>query len=466
MVDSEGEQTENIPVSGQHGCQPQKGALLFFVAVTVIFLSRLPLLGIGYGSQADAWRVAVTASSIALAGEYSASRLPGYPLQEFVCSLLWRGGPWALNGMTALFSGIAVGFFLLSMRLLGSRDYIAGSLALGFVPVVYVSSTMSLDNIWALSFILGGFYFVLSRRPIGAGIFLGLAIGCRITSGIMIIPLSLLLAQGQNRGPAVRQVLRFCLTAGMVGAAAFTPVVGKYGWRFFTFYEPTGYPRLLEIMTRATVDVWGTLGLVAILIVAVSCLIDSRKLRSISFKPVSKAAIQFAAYLLVIALYFISYLRLPHQARYLIPIIPFVIIVFDRILSRRIFWVFCIIVMLSSFVSIGRSGFRPGPIFSEYAARKADMELTRQVISRANELQKKSLIVAGWWLPRIKASLPTQSPDVVDYVYSLDASELRQRISQGFNVFYLPGIREYNHRMLWLDLAKFGATPLLLDSQQ
>jgi hypothetical protein len=210
-------------------------SLLFFSIASIVFLSRVPFLGLGYGTQPDAWRIALTARSIATTGEYSASRLPGYPLQEIVSSLIWQGGPWALNGITALFSGIGTAFFALCLKELGSKTYILGSFALAFIPIVYINSTTSLDNVWALAFILGALYFVLVRRSVVAGVFLGVAIGCRITSGAMIFPLGLLILQRESRKDALRQILIFSLGAGLIGVAAFTPVFMRYGWNFLPF---------------------------------------------------------------------------------------------------------------------------------------------------------------------------------------------------------------------------------------
>ena len=439
-----------------------ENALLFLLIGAISFVSRVPFLGAGYGTQPDAWRVALIARSIALTGEYSASRLPGYPIQEILCSLFWQGGPWALNGLTALFSGIASGFFALSLKTLGSNRYILGSLALSFVPVIYVNSTMSLDNIWALAFILASLYFALINRPVIAGIFLGFAIGCRITSGAMIIPLGLLLAHGRGRREAIRGLFELCLPAGIIGAAAFAPVFATYGPGFFTFHEPTGYPPVAAIIIQATVAIWGVFGFVALL-AAIVLFVNPSKLRSLNLKTDSRAGIQLLAWLVAIALYTIAYLRLPHQSRYLIPIVPFVILVLETILPDRVFRFICIVLLFSSFIGAGRSGLRPGPIFSEYAERKQGMEATARVVSLGDAFQNKTVIVSGWWLPKIEGTLFATSRGLTDYVYLLDAAELRKRLDEGFAVYYLPGIREYNNQALGIDLAKFGAKPLLPD---
>lgn len=91
---------------------PRNQRIAFACLIAVMVLaSRLPFLGAGYGVNVDAWRVARAARNIALSGHYEASRLPGYPIQEIVSSWLWRGGPWALNGASAVLSVAALAGF-------------------------------------------------------------------------------------------------------------------------------------------------------------------------------------------------------------------------------------------------------------------------------------------------------------------------------------------------------------------
>ena len=166
-------------------------ALTALFAITL--LSRFPFLGPGYGLDPDAWRLASTARLISETGQYHESRSPGHPVQELTCSLLWRAGPIALNGVTALLSAIAVCFFAETLFALGSRVVFAPALALAFCPVVYVNSVNAMDYVWALAFLLGALCFAIRGRPVVAGLFLGLATGTRITSAAAILPLGLLL---------------------------------------------------------------------------------------------------------------------------------------------------------------------------------------------------------------------------------------------------------------------------------
>ena len=73
-----------------------------------VLLSRLPFFGHGYGTDPDAWFVVQSAMSIS-EGRWVSSRPPGYPLQEAVCALLWRGGPLAVNGVAVLASAVSAG---------------------------------------------------------------------------------------------------------------------------------------------------------------------------------------------------------------------------------------------------------------------------------------------------------------------------------------------------------------------
>ncbi|NIT61732.1 MAG: hypothetical protein GWN00_37695, partial [Aliifodinibius sp.] len=166
--------------------------LLILGFAILIFCSRLPFLSAGYGNDPDAWQMANAARHIAAMGEYRASRLPGYPIPEMVYALIWSSGPFTFNGITAFLSAVGFIFFVLILRVIRSQNYILGGLALAFSPTIFINSTNAMDYIWGLTFILGSVYFVLIDRTLIAAILLGFAIGSRITSGAMLLPLSLL----------------------------------------------------------------------------------------------------------------------------------------------------------------------------------------------------------------------------------------------------------------------------------
>src|SRR5215212_3964632 len=73
----------------------------FIVLAIVFYLTRLPYINEGYGTDPDAWRVVMTAQHLWDTGQYFPSRLPGNPLHEFVVALLLPGG-WILTELATM----------------------------------------------------------------------------------------------------------------------------------------------------------------------------------------------------------------------------------------------------------------------------------------------------------------------------------------------------------------------------
>src|SRR5258706_1022691 len=72
-----------------HASVPASGLPLLLVLIAVA-ASRLPFLAAGYGTDTDAWRLAVAAREIGTTSRSMASRFPGYPVQEWLFAALWR----------------------------------------------------------------------------------------------------------------------------------------------------------------------------------------------------------------------------------------------------------------------------------------------------------------------------------------------------------------------------------------
>ena len=108
------------------GCSASKGGRLsrseagtLAVLVVAAGLSRIPLLGAGYGVDFDAWRLAGAARTIAATHTYTASRLSGARRSQRSRVPWWTTRS---TGATAILRLLAVVFFALSVRALGNRD--------------------------------------------------------------------------------------------------------------------------------------------------------------------------------------------------------------------------------------------------------------------------------------------------------------------------------------------------------
>ncbi len=432
--------------------------LLLCVLAGVVFLSRIPFLSPGAGNDPDAWRIVNTAREIAVTGTYSASRLPGFPVPEFAYSFLRTNSPLILNGITALLSSIGFFFFVLSLKKINGRNNYLAALAMAFTPAVYVNSTTSMDYIWALAFILVSFYYILDEKPLAAGLLLGLAAGCRITSTMFILPFSVIFYYAA--GNAMKRIFLFSAAAVVAGVAMFIPVINKYGLNFFP-HDDMPYPDIIVIAGRSSVGIWGISGLTVIVLFLVVRLMQKQKVDVGQALSMNKGVV--AGSLLAIGLHIILFLRFPYESGYLIPVVPFVILLTGNISPKKHFVIVCIMLIVSPFLcSLEMGGMHfAGPLIRDHERRAEKHEFIRNAIVYGKELPEESVIVSGPNLPQIQTYLSDHPSEVKKYVYLLNEAELQSRLNDGCKIFYLPGMNSYNLEIYGVDIGAVGK-PILI----
>ncbi|MFI5371271.1 MAG: hypothetical protein ACHQ52_06900 [Candidatus Eisenbacteria bacterium] len=427
-------------------------------------LARIPFLFAGYGTDSDAWRVAWTGREIARTGIYQSSRAPGNPVPEIAAAALAFAPPWALNAMSAFLGAAAVAFFGVLLRRLGCRVWVAGAVALAFTPVVAIHSADAMDYVWALAFVLGAWLAVLDRRPGLAGLLIGFATGCRITSVVMLAPLSIVLAAGSGNAAHGRgRALAVLWGTGLIAAAvAFAPVFVRSGLSFLHDYEH-GYPRLIYVVKNCTVDVWGILGCVALTWAVGRVLLAGGRPAADPALPSGPGAMIPAASVAV-AIELVLFFRLPHDAGYLIPAVPFTLLLLARALGRREFMALCACLVLSSFLvkvsELDSPGSMPpgtpgarfrvaghplqvdvlrGPLVTEQLRREAGLRYVAGVRVAARRLPRPSLIAADEWLPFLRVMAGGSHEGKATYVYAVAPAELDSLRRGGVAVYDLYG---------------------------
>ena len=465
---------------------------LFALTFGIVLLSRVPFIYAGYGIDPDAWRVLHSAQSIASTHEYTASRLPGSPVQEILYSIFLNKEPVYFNGTTAIFSAAGIGLFVLALRKIGSTDSLLTGIALASTPVVFINSVNSMDYVWALSFVLGSMYCILVRRPMIAGILLGLAVGCRITSGGMALPLGMMLdVINSEKKVQMKETVQFLAGSFAISIAAYSPVYMKYGFGFFTFSD--GNTPLVAILRTATIEVWGVVGLLAIIAATAVAIAQRKRIQQENSISPTIPRGWIISWTVAVGIYVIAFLRLPGEAGYLIPVLPFLFLLLGRYSSRRNFVVTCIAVVSSSFLigidsidrpwSVSPSKFSvilstggrklaadllQGPIINDRLRRLRRMEFVARVISFAEREQNRSVIVAGVWLPQIVMTLGGKLSDNRDTSYSLpfgratfvgllDKKAIEQCLYQGRRVYFIQGQEDYNKEALGVNIVELGA---------
>ncbi|HWP31512.1 MAG TPA: hypothetical protein VNK96_07305 [Fimbriimonadales bacterium] len=511
------EASQTIPRESIHVSQRESKIHPVFFDIllgSIVLASRIPFLFVGYGTDNDAWALARAARHIALTGQYEASRLPGFPLQEYITAFVWQSGPVAVNFLTALFSAICVSFFSACARKYGLRDYFLVALSFAFIPTVYISSASGMDYMWAMAFLMISFYAVLSGNSFYGGAALGLATGARLTSIIFLLPYLILLFAHSEKSRFQRG-FEFIAVALVTSFACFIPVMLRYpNFEFLSYYETFGAgkrtfldflggfvnPNLpfspLFLLGQATVGVWGIIGSIVLSVTLVIALVrwilrqkieDSRKEVA---NPVPK--IDIFVWLLVIFLVWVLYLRLPHDEGYLIPALPFLLLLIALIFSRWLVRILTLGILISPFLvgvdieppkkgitpltrsaairKIQLSGetfmidFLRGPVLMDYDKRIAIDKTVEQAILKHGSLPDKSIVLSGllerMMLYYFHPDIVPKTKDVI-YIDKLSMQELKEALDKGYRVYYLPDARERTIRAENYDPADFGAEPLL-----
>jgi hypothetical protein len=419
------------------------------VICLAVLLTRLPFLGAGYGVHADNWRVALAARHIAETGVYEASRFPGYPVQEFVCSIFWKTGAWGLNLLDTLACTGAVLCFALICLEYGVEDWWLAGLALAFVPVLYVNSVSTKDFPWALALLLAAWWCGMRKKAVLTGVCLGVAMGVRITSGAAALPLALILIDGAENRVAMRRVVVTGVTAAVIAMGAFLPVYWRYGADFFNFYAEHAFPGRLQIAGRMTVEVWGVLGVAG---VCIGLLAGMRK----GVRP-GVSSRHVVAWVSMVVIYGIAFLCLPDEAAYLIPAVPFVLLLVWWVTPGWGFRVCCGLVILSPFVSW--SGVRPtaGAIIQDHRERMGTEEQIKGFLHFSSMVSGSNAYIVGSWEPPIDVMTADAPRRDARYLYLVTQGELDELIAKGWRVWYLPMMREFEYRVYEYDVRAHGA---------
>jgi len=435
----------------------------------VTMITRLFWIAAGPGGDPDIWRVIASAKHIAQTGDYVVSRLPGNPVHEYLTALVaLRPSAVYSNGISVIFSGVATLFFALILKHFRIKQFLLIAFAFALTPVVYINSVSTIDYVLAVGFILGSTYFILIRRYILAGLLLGLAIGSRITSGAMLLPLTLWIFQAREtrNGVFIKQWLRFGVTSLLIGALCYVPVIERYGLNFFTFADNRFYPSVSDLLYKSFIQVWGLLATVGLIVVLCFIPFTISHMREKFAQPLVKQGLVLA--LVTITLYIIAFLRLPHEPGYLIPLIPFFLLTLALLMPEHVIRIFAITLLLSPFfltinksqhLSLNKNRIElSGAIMQDNLQRKNSIEEMSRIVKSVDRLPEKSLIITGWKHSQILWQLETDGNGQNEYIHSIqDAATFKHYVEKGFKIYFLHGMDEFHLRALGFDLRAQGA---------
>lgn len=204
-------------------------ALRWLIGGAVLAVVLVPLLFTGPGNDLDVGNIFKSGRSIARHFHYQASRAPGAPVHETAVGVLDRIGGPALTNLGSLVMAVVCGVALFALlRREGVRG--AGLFAVALVvlnPWFLIAATSTADYVWALGFVLLAALALRGERPVAAGAFAALSMGCRVGSGLLI--LALLFAELFEGPRARRRVLVCALVAAGGTLVLFVPAFTASG---------------------------------------------------------------------------------------------------------------------------------------------------------------------------------------------------------------------------------------------
>ncbi|MGE0685907.1 MAG: ArnT family glycosyltransferase [Dehalococcoidia bacterium] len=433
-----------------------------FVFLAIVFLLvRLPFVNYGYGTDPDAWRVAMTAHHLLETGDYFPSRLPGNPLHELIITVFIPGGWLAANLATAL--SALVGVYLFAKILKHHQLPYAGLVTVGFAftPLLYINSISTMDYMWTLTFILAAYYSMVSGRTVWAGIFIGLAIGCRLQSVILLPAFAFYLWRANDW----REVFPMGFAAGGVAAICFSPVLTVYGLDFLNYYDAkVGYQDVIRLLGKEALGILGGLGVLAGAAISLPRLIRL---------PMDAWKDPFVgSWVVVIAIYFASFTRLPHEIAYLIPVFPFGFLIMARYFTRLALCGTIAAIVFAGVLdittesdAIGPSSFTTasigrGLILSNAVTMDAQRDFSNEIMKA--DIPNHSVVMSGFIFPQLAErergrldakilqrdyaaiSMLSDRGEAVDeerdirYVWLLTFETFEALRSQGYNMYLVP----------------------------
>lgn len=434
------------------------------VLIFLFILSRLPLLNLGFGLDSDAWRIANSAFDLRYSHIYHTSRFPGYPLPEFINALVIDYRWLATNSLTMILSLSSVIFFARIVKRSNVKNKGLLVLTYAFFPVLWINSTNTMDYMWALTFTIIAWSFLLKKRYCIAGLMIGLAVASRLSSIVFVFPF-LYLIWVENK--KVKTAVCVCTIAAATSLLWFLPLFLTYGLSFLTYHPGKvtifdGARRVIECFGLFTLVILSILFLVSL--PALSRRIIERDKTSLFL-------------LLPIILVGILFLKVPHEGEYLIPAIPFLLLLLDKICRKELVVLFCIVCLSHAVVSLPISII--GAIPANIEARKQQIISVRNLM--AANVEKPSIVIIGARHPILsyldenlsakatsKVMGDANSPqkaicnykkDII-YKYLLPLDELERFQSTGYHIYYIRGIRHTTKNVYGYDLADYNAVLL------
>jgi hypothetical protein len=396
------------------------------MAMIIIYaLIHIPFIGIGFG-EPDAWRNGLAALNIGQGYGYAPNRVPGFPVVELCFGFLAKWVPaetlWIYtNGLTLLISLAGIYFFFKIAQYHKTPHPLIPVLALYFIPVIFINTAFSMDNLWAMTFILIAYWCLLKVRPFWAGLFFALAIGSRLTSAIFIFPFLVCLVWNPGVFPkkeSLRGTVWLLLSVFVLALIYFF-----MNYYLFVNFNPFGYLKENVVISRDYMrsgyyvlqEVFGLPGTLFLIGIA-----------AWHWKKFPPRNWEFWFLILTVLLFLSLFLYRPEKPAYLIPLFPFLFLWISRWLKGIFCYLLTGLIILNNIISFGV--VEPTP--EGLSLNKIDKGISWKTYQRYQKYrQDVDYLIQFPYLPDTEVELGYRNPGVLFFLelpaYQKRKAELR-----------------------------------------
>jgi hypothetical protein len=203
---------------------PSSSARRWSITAAAVIVAALAVISfLGPGTDLDSGAVILSGRAIR-AGDYVTSRPPGAPVHEAAVGVLEGIGGVALSNLGSLVMAVVAIVALLA--LLRRHGVGHAGWAAAFVvanPWFLIAATSTVDFVWAIALVLVAAVLLRRGSPWWAGLAAGLAVGCRMSTILLVGALVVAEMTELERRRLVGRTVRFVGVTVGVGVLCFVP---------------------------------------------------------------------------------------------------------------------------------------------------------------------------------------------------------------------------------------------------
>jgi hypothetical protein len=359
---------------------------------------------------------------------------------------------------------------------------------LAFFPLVWKNAAATMDYLWSLAFVVLAYRDAHEGRPIRTGLWVGIAGGIRLVNAAAFLPAAFLL---HARGATKRDIAASWIVSLGVVMAAFLPVIIQYGipdWWYNTAAQVRGIMERQDVglihFGYRTVYAIGPLAVIVLL-----ALFVGRRRELVQELKDATSPVRGAVAGIVLCVLMFS--RFPFEREYLLPAVPLLLILVDRVASRIWIGIFASAALSFALVNpdvVRHEGWQGVPalnihdgiVVDEWRRRDAQRDLLERVPTLG--LPARSILMTGLmpelWVDQTLVR-PSRHPEWENteelvfehaevperyFVFMLSPAEIRNAQDRGYRVWCLDRTRPYLEQLGKYSMQELGVRIVLLDS--